>query len=44
MTMQEAARLMTGLRLAGWDDTRIVDFVIWVETGEEQYRPEVKEN
>lgn len=39
MTMAEAARLMTGLRSAGWSDTRIVDFVIWVETGDEQYRP-----
>lgn len=43
MNMAEAARLMIGLREAGWDDTRIVNFAIWVETGDEQYRP-TKEN
>lgn len=43
MTMAEAARLMTGLRESGWDDTRIVDFVIWVETGDEKYRPNIKQ-
>lgn len=39
MTMAEAARLMKGLRLANWDDTRIVNFVIWVETGDPEYEP-----
>lgn len=39
MNMQESSRLMLGLREAGWDDTRIVDFVLWVETGDEKYKP-----
>lgn len=39
MTMAETSRLMKGLRLANWDDTRIVDFVIWVETGDPEYEP-----
>lgn len=42
MTMAEAARLMKGLRLAGWDDTRIVNFVIWVETGDAEYEPKAE--
>lgn len=39
MNMSEVARLIVGLRCAGWTDTQINDFVLWIETGEEQYRP-----
>lgn len=39
MNMSEVARLIIGLRAAGWDDKQINDFVLWIETGEEQYRP-----
>lgn len=39
MTMSEAARVILGLRAAGWDEKRINDFILYVETGEEQYKP-----
>lgn len=45
MNMSENARLMLGLRAKGWSDTEIVNFCLWVETGEEQYKPnEVSDN
>ena len=37
--MQEVSRIIVGLRTAGWDDKAIDDFLLWVATGEEQYRP-----
>lgn len=39
MNMQENARLALGLRELGLTDTEIVNFLLWMETGEEQYRP-----
>lgn len=39
MTMQENARLILGLRSKGWTDTEIADFLLWIESGEEQYKP-----
>lgn len=39
MTMSEASRLILGLRAAGWDDKAIGDFILWIATGEEQYKP-----
>ena len=39
MNMSESARIIVGLRSKGWTDTEIADFILWVETGEEQYRP-----
>ncbi len=39
MHMQETSRLILGLRSAGWDDTRINDFILWIETGDEKYKP-----
>lgn len=39
MNMSETARLILGLRATGWDEKDINDFVLWIETGEEQYRP-----
>lgn len=39
MNMSEAARVILGLRAAGWDEKRINDFVLYVETGEKQYEP-----
>lgn len=44
MTMSEASRVILGLRAAGWDEKSINDFILWVETGEEQYKPTGKEN
>ena len=39
MNMSETARLILGLRASGWDEKRINDFILWIETGEEQYKP-----
>lgn len=43
MNMSETARLILGLRAAGWDDTRITNLIIWIETGDEKYKPETQE-
>ena len=40
MTMSEAARVILGLRAAGWDEKAINDFILYIETGEEQYKPQ----
>lgn len=40
MNMSESARLILGLRSKGWTDTEIADFILWVETGNEIYKPE----
>jgi hypothetical protein len=37
--MGEASRIILGLRAAGWDDKRINDFILWIRTGEEIYKP-----
>ena len=39
VNMSESSRLIIGLRGKGWTDTEIADFILWIETGEEQYRP-----
>ena len=39
MNMGESARLILGLRAANWDEKRINDFILWIETGEPQYKP-----
>ena len=39
MTQKEASRIILGLRAKGWNDTDIVNFILWVESGEEQYMP-----
>lgn len=43
VNMAEASRLILGLRAKGWNDTEIADFILWIETGEEQYKPKEKE-
>ena len=40
--MSENARLALGLRALGMSDTDIVNFLLWIETGEEQYKPKSK--
>jgi len=35
----EAARIILGLRGAGWNDREINNFILWITTGEEQYKP-----
>lgn len=39
MDMQENARLILGLRSAGWSEKKSNDFIIFIESGDEQYRP-----
>lgn len=39
MNMSESSRLIIGLRSKGWTDTEIADFILWIETGEEKYKP-----
>lgn len=39
MNMSEAARVILGLRAAGWNEKEINDFILYIETGEEQYKP-----
>ena len=39
MNMSESSRIILGLRAAGWGEKQINDFILWVETGEEQYKP-----
>lgn len=39
MNMSESSRLILGLRAKGWTDTEITNLILWVETGEEQYKP-----
>ena len=42
MNMQETARLILGLRAAGWTEKQINDFMLFIESGEEQYKPTPK--
>jgi len=35
----EMSRVITALRAAGWDDKAIVNFILFVATGEERYKP-----
>lgn len=39
MNIAEVSRIILGLRAAGWDEKSINDFILWVESGEEQYKP-----
>lgn len=39
MNMTEVARMILGLRAAGWSEEAINNFLLWIETGEEQYKP-----
>ena len=39
MDMQENARLILGLRSAGRSEKKSNDFIIFIESGDEQYRP-----
>ena len=42
MTMTEIARLITGLRKVGLSGDEINDFLIYIESGDEQYAPKEK--
>lgn len=40
MNMQETARFILGLRAAGWTEEQINDFILYIESGDEQYKPQ----
>lgn len=40
MNMTEVTRLILGLRSAGWSEKEINDFIVYIESGEEQYKPQ----
>ena len=42
MSIQENYRLIEGLQSAGWSAEDIVNFIKFIESGEEQYRPKPK--
>lgn len=42
MNMTEVARLLLGLRSAGWTEKEINDFILYIETGEDKYKPKEK--
>ena len=44
MNMQENARLILGLRAAGWSDEEITDFILWIESGDDKYKPKKVED
>lgn len=37
--MLEMSRFILGLRAAGWSEKEINDFLLFIESGEEQYKP-----
>lgn len=43
MNMQETARLLLGLRADGWSEQKINDFLLYIGTGDEQYKPKAQE-
>ena len=42
MNMTETSRLILGLRAAGWTEKEINDFILYIELGDEQYKPKGK--
>lgn len=43
MNMQENARFVLGLRAAGWSEKKINDFLLYIETGDDIYKPQPDE-
>jgi hypothetical protein len=39
MTMTEIARIIEGLRAAGWEEKKINDFLLYIESGKNDYKP-----
>jgi len=42
MNMSEVTRLILDLRAAGWDDTKIINHILYIETGEDKYKAKQK--
>ena len=43
MNMTENSRFILGLRNAGWTEKQINDFMLYIESGQEQYMPQPME-
>lgn len=39
MDMKETTRFILGLRAAGWSEKAINDFIIFIESGDNKYKP-----
>ena len=37
--MIEMSRMILGLRAAGWSDEKINNFILYIESGQEEYLP-----
>ena len=44
MTMQQTTRFIFGLMSAGWTEKQITDFMLYIESGDEQYKPTRQDN
>jgi len=44
MNMTETARFILGLRSAGWTEEQINNFILYIESGEEQYKPKEEDS
>lgn len=44
MNQNEHANVIIGLREIGWSDTKINDFMLFVETGDKTHLEKAKEN
>ena len=45
MTKSELSRVKEGLDSAGWTEEQINDFILYIESGDEKYKPqEVTDN
>ena len=42
MTEAEVTRFILGLRDAGWTEKEINDFILYIATGDDQYKPQKK--
>lgn len=42
MESQEILRLIEGLQSAGWTAEQIIEFIQYIASGEEQYKPKPK--
>ena len=40
MNMTEVARLLLGLRAAGWSEKTINDLILYIESGDESCKPQ----
>ena len=44
MTREENKRLILGLRELGLTGDEVTDFILWLESGEEKYKPKPLKN